>query len=57
MDGNLKKASIFDKNKHYSDLPQDVIDFSSAYKVSCCSLFFFELGGYEPFIVVVHVLL
>jgi len=25
-------ASIFDKNKHYSDLPQDVIDFSSAYK-------------------------
>ncbi len=52
-----KEASVFGKNKHYSDSPQDVINFSSAYKVRHCSIFFLELGGYEPFIVVMRVLL
>ena len=44
-----QEASIFDKNKHYSDSPQDMIDFSSAHKVSRWSIFF-GFGGYEPFI-------
>ncbi len=41
----IKKALIFDKNKHYSDLLQDVIDFLSVYRVSCCLLFFFWAQG------------